>query len=414
MKSRIRCATYFPVTIALFTCWIICAPSARAVSFFGLGFLSGSTASSASDVSLDGTTVVGRSRLASGWQAFRWSSAGGMQPLGFLTPSIPSSEALGTSADGSVVVGQVSNGRSAFDVGFRWTSASGMQSIGTLPNPGGYEYSYALSASADGSVIVGGSSSSGSGNEAFRWTLVGGIQGLGRFPGVTNATNGTATGISADGTVIVGAATANQTTARYHAFRWTLGTGLQDLGLLPGGIGSSSAWAISADGTVIVGDSSSANGQRAFRWTATEGMQALDDVPGFPNYFFLPQSVSGNGSLIVGYIGGGSATTSTALIWDAVHGTRKLQDALNSDYGLDLTGWHLGLATGVSDDGRTIVGTGIDPSGRTQAWIVTIPEPSALTLVLLGSVLLGFQQSLRRWRERYRQDICEAPLQSTV
>jgi len=42
---------------------------------------------------------------------------------------------------------------------------------------------------------------------------------------------------------------------------------------------------------------------------------------------------------------------------------------LVDDYGLDLTGWKLWKATAISDDGLTIVGSGENPNGETEAWI---------------------------------------------
>jgi hypothetical protein len=56
---------------------------------------------------------------------------------------------------------------------------------------------------------------------------------------------------------------------------------------------------------------------------------------------------------------------------------RDLQTLLTSDYGLDLTGWTLTTATGVSADGLTIVGTGIDPSGEEEAWLARL-DPANL------------------------------------
>ncbi len=47
---------------------------------------------------------------------------------------------------------------------------------------------------------------------------------------------------------------------------------------------------------------------------------------------------------------------------------------LVTDLGLDLTGWQLDTATGISADGMTIVGHGNNPNGFTEAWIATIPE----------------------------------------
>ncbi len=75
---------------------------------------------------------------------------------------------------------------------------------------------------------------------------------------------------------------------------------------------------------------------------------------------------------------------------------RNLQDVLTNDYGLDLTGWTLEEANGISDDGRVIVGYGDNPAGQTQAWRVVIPEPSGIGLALTGGlVLLGIGQRKR-------------------
>ena len=67
-----------------------------------LGSLGGN--SNASEVSADGSVVVGYSNLPDGQgRAFRWTAATGMQDLGTLGGA---SRAWSVSADGSVVVGQ--------------------------------------------------------------------------------------------------------------------------------------------------------------------------------------------------------------------------------------------------------------------------------------------------------------------
>jgi hypothetical protein len=64
---------------------------------------------------------------------------------------------------------------------------------------------------------------------------------------------------------------------------------------------------------------------------------------------------------------------------------QNLKDVLVNDFGLDLTGWQLIDATGISDDGLSIVGYGQNPSGNGEAWIArldpaspSIPEPSSV------------------------------------
>jgi hypothetical protein len=59
-----------------------------------------------------------------------------------------------------------------------------------------------------------------------------------------------------------------------------------------------------------------------------------------------------------------------------------------------LTGWTLQQALGISADGNTIVGDGIDPNGLTEGWIATIPEPTTDLLVMAG--VLGLAMARRR------------------
>ncbi len=103
------------------------------------------------DVSADGSTVVGY--CTSDWpynhQAFRWTTTGGMAGLGFL-PGGSNSCAWAVSADGEVVAG-VSQSYSGWQ-GFRWQGGM-MTALGTLSGYTGYLE--AVGMSADGSVIVG-------------------------------------------------------------------------------------------------------------------------------------------------------------------------------------------------------------------------------------------------------------------
>jgi probable HAF family extracellular repeat protein len=294
--------------------------------------------------------------------------------LGDLGGGPISSSAHGVSADGSVVVGR-GNGASDGEA-FRWTAGAGMLGLGDLP--GGTFESQASGVSAYGSVVVGNSRSA-SGNEAFRWTAGGGMVGLGDLPGGIFSSRAWA--VSADGSVVVGF---SRTDLGNEAFRWTVESGMVGLGDLPGGVFSSVATAISADGQTIVGMSSSAaSGSEAFRWTAASGMEALGFPPG--RTISRARAVSGDGSIVVGESLGGP----TAFIWDEENGMRLLSEVLTDDYGIDLTGWSLELADGISSDGRTIVGRGTNPSGFTEAWVAVIPEPSTALLLAFGLLGLG-------------------------
>ncbi|MEZ6190029.1 MAG: hypothetical protein R3C45_01915 [Phycisphaerales bacterium] len=78
-------------------------------------------------------------------------------------------------------------------------------------------------------------------------------------------------------------------------------------------------------------------------------------------------------------------------------GLRYLSDLLLLDPTVDLTGWTLLSATGISADGKTIVGYGRNPGGYTEGFIITLPEPS--TFILLG---LGASIQIRRTRFAYQ------------
>jgi probable HAF family extracellular repeat protein len=169
--------------------------------------------------------------------------------------------------------------------------------------------------------------------------------------------------VSTDGSVAVGSSyTASW--ALEQAFRWTQAGGMVGLGFLPGG-SASFATAVSPDGSVVVGTSSSYAGYPAFRWTQGTGMVNIGNLPGRQTTH--PLDVSAEGSAIVG----GSLTDPThggAFIWDSIHGMRDLQSVLQTDHGLDLTGWSLQVASGISSDGKVIVGWGVNPSGQQEAF----------------------------------------------
>jgi probable HAF family extracellular repeat protein len=265
-----------------------------------------------------------------------------------------------------------------------------MVSLGDLP--GGIFQSAAFGVSADGSIVVGQSTSS-SGLEAFRWTSGTGMVGLGDLPG--GVFSSTAENISADGSVIAGAGNLDLVSfTTVEAFRWTEATGMVGLGDLPGGDPLSAADDISANGLVIVGDSFSASGLEAFRWTNEGGMVGLGDLPGgiFESHAW---DVSADGSVIVG--NGTTTLGLEAFVWTAGGGMKNLREVLIAGGATGLTGWTLIEPSGVSADGRTIVGFGRDALGRGEAWIATIPEPSSL-LLLAGAATAGVAALLRRVR----------------
>jgi len=368
----------FGFLFALATTHLIASGAANAASFTGVGGLSGPS-SLAYGVSADGTTVVGRSASPPGLGSFRWTSANGIEDIGDIPGGPFSSIAYDASGDGSVVVGQGSNPFFQ-SVAYVWTSSTGAVDIGTLP---GASSGQANAVSVDGTKVAG--QTSGGVTEAFIWDSTNGMIGLGDLAG--GLTSSAGLGLSSDGSTVVGR---SNSTSGIEAFRWDSTNGMQGLGDLAGGGFGSFASGVSADGSIIVGRGTSAAGLEAMIWDSTNGMQGLGDLPG-GSFFSEASDVSGNGGTVVGR--SNSAAGQRAFIWNATDGMQDLSIVLAS-LGIDLTGWTLTDATGISDDGLTIVGVGTNASGLTEGWIAVIPEPG--TALLLGLGLAGLATGKRR------------------
>ena len=350
-------------------------------AFQGLGSLGDPYGSSmAARVSADGTTVVGQCSRSSGLSyAFRWTAADGMIALRNNTGGVDPWFAHGVSGDGEVIVGE---GRfETLSYGFHWRSNQDVRST--------YRGA-ARAVSADGIVTVGNCEMPGIGQFAYRWTVAGGGQLLGDLPG--GADNSIAYDTSDDGTVIVGRGNSNY---GGEAFVWSASGGIAGLGDLPGGAFSSSAAAVSGNGRFAVGNGTSASGPQACVWDLSviapagvgpkfddcdRGIQGLGDLPG-GSFHSVALDISDDGTIIVG--AGRTTLGDEAFIWDAEHGMRNLREVLVDEYSLSLNDWMLTSAEGISANGRIIVGTGINPAGRCEAWRAVIPEPGTIGIALL-------------------------------
>lgn len=278
---------------------------------------------------------------------------------------------VGNLAAGTTIVGYIDRGPSTLFHAFRWTTATGLIDIGTLdPANNANRTSTATGVNADGSVIVG-LSATGAGpiQHAFRWTAAGMVD-LGAPAGATRDSRALA--VNGAGDVLVGDAVFADPNAftgfRNGAFRWTATGGFQNLGALEPGY-FSVATDVSADGTVIVGQggiqivvgNSSTNGSRAFRWTSTTGLQAIGPLSGHTHA--IATGVSDNGKVVVGVSAAGPLSYNLflghgggiAFRWTEAGGIQDLRQVLITA-SLNLTGITLVNASGVSADGQWIFG----------------------------------------------------------
>jgi len=365
--------------------------AAQTTSFHGIeacrvSYVGCSTVSSG--ISADGSTLVGirEGVFIDVPRALLWSQTAGLIDMGPLIHGLGFARASAASADGSVVVGTTyptpQSGGFFRTAAWRWVGGVATD-LGAL---GGGMFSEAHSVSADGSIVVGASMNPAA-TEAFRWTQAGGMVGLGALGGTDPAFRSAAFGISGNGQVIVGE---SDSAPGRQAFRWTQAGGMTGLGNLAGGAPGSKALAASFDGSVIVGQGTGARGPEAFRWTGAAGMLGLGHLAGGANS--IARAVSASGAVVVG--DSDSTRGMQAFVWTEASGMRGIADGLIAA-GVNLTGWNLTSATGVSADGTVIVGSGTGPSSAagqiSQAWIArsgagSIPPGLTTPVSLVQSV----------------------------
>jgi len=351
--------------IAALLAVLAAAPSLAAPFFTGLGDLPGGAfQSTANDVSIEGGVVVGSSVGASGDEAFGWTRGTGMFSLGAGT-------AVSVSAGGAVIAGG----------GFRWNAAEGRVDLPRAPFSLGS--SFGMDVSADGAVIVGSDSSPPFGSRPARWTAARGFE----FESVSLPADITfqpaftsLRGVSADGSLSILRAS-DELGVFTQSFVLRADGTSTPVGALADKAGANG---ISADGTFVAGTLFGAPGLGAFIWSERTGLVPLGDLPGGTEFAYA-NAVSINAT-VVGL--GTSDQGVEAFVWDPILGMRNLREELVG-LGVDLTGWKLTDATGISFDGLTIVGTGINPSGDFEAWIVTIPEPGTAATIALGLASLA-------------------------
>ena len=275
-----------------------------------LGTLGG-TYSSAYAINDAGQTAGASTTFGGQQSASRYTPGVGMEDLGVL-PGASSAQGWGINNLGQVV-GE-SNERS-----FLWTEGVGMVEIGPLP---GATYSMGMDINDSGQVSFhSDSDATGGMQQTYIWTEAGGIVDLGTLGGAWNY----GYDINNAGQVVGAGETS---TGETHAFRYTDGVGMEDIGVLPGGT-YAEAYGINELGQVVGASATSTEGH-AFLWTEENGMVDLNDL--------LPPD-SG---------------------WD------YLEDA----WGINDAGW--------------IVGNGY-VNGEYRSFVM-IPEPATLLLLTLGGL----------------------------
>ena len=282
----------------------------------------------ASGVSRDGRTIVGTALDASrNQQAGIWQRGTEWRLLGSVVPNARPCDNLissgyGTNGDGTVLVGLAWDS-CGFARAFRWEESTGMVDLGsTVAN----RSSRANGVSGDGRVVVGWQEHATGFRQGARW-----VDGRQTVFTYESNTVGEAAGANTDGSIIVG----------YYC--------------QPGVPLNQQAWV----------------------WTAQTGVQCLD-VPRFRpspvEGVFLGQAIttSDDGRVIGGAHNFGLESESVIWIDRVPH---YLKDYLRENGAPNaFDGWvNSGFVTGMSRDGRVLVGFGAGPRDFT-GFVVIMPD----------------------------------------
>ncbi|MFM9994755.1 MAG: hypothetical protein ACKVU4_03015 [Phycisphaerales bacterium] len=337
-------------------------------AFVGLG-PAGAATSAAYGVSRDGTAIIGSvTGPGSAHRACVWGADGSFVDIG-VPAGFTETYGMAVADQGAVAV--------LFGIGppsdraLLWSPASGVTPLVQLPL--GYT-SVGRGITPDGRVVVG-DIQIGDARTAIRWSAATGAVALGDLPGGLFISYGV--GVSAAGDVVAGMGTDASDIGK--ACRWRLADpagGAVVLTQLPGFPGAP-AWAyniaraLTADGRIAVGEAMHAPGVvEACLWTTTDQIIGLGNLrPGDETY---AKGVSTRALVVVGE--SFTPPRSLAFLWTPAHGMRDLKRVLEDGYGLDLNGWELEIAFGVSDDGQRIAGSGYYHGVR-EAWTATLPAP---------------------------------------
>jgi probable HAF family extracellular repeat protein len=283
-------------------------------------------------------------------------------------------EAEALSLNGDTIVGTAYDARNVTQAAI-WQRGSEWRLLGSIaPNaaPCDNLLSSTYDTSYDGKVIVGLAWNGCNFARAFRWEESTGMVDLGTLsPGSSTRANG----ISGDGRVIVGWQEGN---SGRRGARWV--DGKLEVYTGPSGI-IGEAQAANRDGSVVVGQSCEFasredpfGNQQAWIWTSRDGVTCLQPprIRVINNFIGTALATSEDGRIVGGSHSFGLEAESLLWIDREPH---YLKDYLRANGVPDaFEGWvNTGFITGISRDGRMLVGYGAGPRNF-QGFIVILPS----------------------------------------
>lgn len=362
------------------------ADAAAQVRFFGIGDLPGGIVhSEARDATrVDGVIYVVGNSVANpgstaGDTAVLWASCDCLRPLPNLVANPTGTSFITASAITPNATYIASRARNSATGGSRnavRVTVNGLTNL-NLGFIGSFNFSAANAISNDGAVLYGFAQYLATGQQrAVRFQA--GDLSIAQIPFPVaghDISSPAFRGTSADGNVMLGTSANSATTPSgtgpgARAFRFVQGSGVTAIPLPAGGTWNN-ALAVSPSGSIalVAGDSPTApNGEVYLHNAAGGALTAL----GSPNGAYSPVNVGGitaDGALV--FVSFNESEANSGAYLRNSRGWHDLQ-SIAVQAGVDLTGWRLSAASGISADGTLVWGTGVHHGNR-EGWVMEFP-----------------------------------------
>ena len=350
----------------------------------------------------DGTVIAGNNRGDYG--PFRWTQETGRVSLGRASAPVLGTSAgtPGISADGTKVASTIHSDDSTFVTAGLWTLGQGWQQLMPPgpPDAGLIDNNLAdvWGLSGDGTTVVGLYWRSTGRAHASRWRSSTGTVDLGSSGNASRAN-----GVNYDGSVIAGF-DEHPVQGFRRACAWVNGQ-LSVLGSpdLPG-----EARAVNTYGNIVLGHQNDpiTNMRQAAMWKRNGGTwsatQLLGYLPGTEPSYGLNTcyGASADGNVVVGYCSyGGDPFGTTGFVWTPGTGIVEVNEFLANHGILPDPSFTIQALTGVSPDGRLLLGYGQDVVApfTTRAFMIRLDSPTDVAADPAGmrGRLLAFPNPVR-------------------
>jgi len=343
---------------------------------------------SISDISADGTAVVGSIGSSSTGSIYLWTIT---NPTFTLVSSVGNGGACDVANGGAYISATLPNpANGGATTAARWSASTGQWTfLPGLSGQSGSSLSSASDISGDGQAVVGLAWISATKARAYRWDPVNGTVDLGTLQDPSSSSR--ADGMSADGSTVTGY-DSDPITGVWRAAKW-----VNNVESLVGCLdpvdpinGPSQGYAVSSDGTYIVGESSTGlftpsgwNENHGWRWDAINGQIDIGTTPvdpfGWGNHSTIPTGVSADGSTVVGIAAiaqFGPGVVRPMFIWREGSGMSLIKDYLVALGVPQAALWTINSVAGISADGRVLVGAGRNASNVSEPWMVVLAPMS--------------------------------------